>query len=241
MPRHNTQPLYMKHYAYLNNDPDIYDTFFHGTANSTQESKHNDIILITSKKGSGKTQLAKFMAYVYHQHNPDNRVIVICGIDNLYDDLTFAKIIDLNEIAEDEKSRAKDDYSNLPPLSDFSNSLVIFDDTERYSDPKVEKMLHRLCNLIAQNGRNYNISMICILHQLNKGLQTTTILREADSVVIFPRSYDLNTFNTLIHHFGMSKLFVKELYDNKDEWFIFIHYTIPSYIFLGTSMQKIGW
>jgi len=237
--RRQTQPLYMKHYAYLNNEPDIYDIFYPGTSHSTSESKHNDIILICGKKGSGKTELAKFMAYVYHQNNPDNRVIVLCGIDTLYDDLTYAKIIDLNEVAEDEKGRPKDDYTNIPPLSDFSNSLVIFDDTERYHDPKVEKMLHRLCNLIAQNGRNYNVSMICILHQLNKGLQSTTILREADSVVIFPRAYDQNTFNTLVNHFGMYKWNVKQLYDNKDEWFIFIHYTIPSYIFFGTSMEKV--
>jgi len=127
------------------------------------------------------------MADVYHINNPNNRVIILCGIRNLYNDLPFAKIIDLKAVEEDEQTRHKSDFSGMPDVSDFKNSLAIFDDTERYPNPKVEKILYQLCNVIAQNGRNYDVSMICILHQLNKGLQSSTILREADSIIIFPR------------------------------------------------------
>jgi hypothetical protein len=127
----------------------------------------------------------------------------------------------------------------MPDVSEFKDSLVIFDDTERYPNPKVEKMLYQIANVIALNGRNFNINLICILHQLNKGLQSTTILRELDTFVIFPRSYDMNTFNTLVNHFGLHKELARTLYDHKDEWFILIHNTIPSFIYLGTSMEKI--
>jgi Cdc6-like AAA superfamily ATPase len=54
--------LYLKHYGYLLDDPDIFQIFFPGTNRSTRESKHNDVIVIGGKKGSGKTELAKFMA-----------------------------------------------------------------------------------------------------------------------------------------------------------------------------------
>jgi hypothetical protein len=54
--------LYLKHYGYLLDDPDIFQIFFPGTNRSTRESKHNDVIVISGKKGSGKTELAKFMA-----------------------------------------------------------------------------------------------------------------------------------------------------------------------------------
>jgi hypothetical protein len=100
-------------------------------------------------------------------------------------------------------------------------------------------MLYQLVNVLAQNGRNFNTCLIAILHQINKGLTSTTLLREADSIVIFPKAYDQNTYNTLIRHFGFDKYQVEYLYHNKEEWFILIHHTHPSYIYLGTSMEKI--
>ncbi|MCS7318152.1 MAG: hypothetical protein NZZ41_07620 [Candidatus Dojkabacteria bacterium] len=117
--------------------------------------------------------------------------------------------------------------------------MVIFDDTERYPNPKVEKMLNILVNILAQNGRNFNISLIVILHHLNKGLASSTLLRECDSLIIFPMSYDRNTFNTLLNHFGIDKEFAINLYANKKEKFILIRNSQPLYIFLGTSKEKI--
>jgi hypothetical protein len=78
-------------------------------------------------------------------------------------------------------------------------------------------------NVLAQNGRNHNVSMIIFLHDLNKGLQSSTILREMDFLAIFLHSYDRNTFNTLLNHFGLDKELVNILYANKNEKFILIH------------------
>jgi hypothetical protein len=84
-------------------------------------------------------------------------------------------------------------------------------------------MLYQLSNVLAQNGRNFNVCLLVVLHQLNKGLQSTTLLREADGIVIFPKAYNVNTYNTLVNHFGMNKVIVKNLFDHKDEHFILIH------------------
>jgi hypothetical protein len=40
---------------------------------------------------------------------------------------------------------------------------------------------------------------------LNRGLASSIILRELDSLIIFPHSFDNNTYNTLINHFGFDK------------------------------------
>lgn len=197
------------------------------------------MIVISGRKGSGKTELAKFMAYVYHKHLPKNRVIIFCGIKGLYDDLPWAIKVDLDEMAEEEAEKHKTDFSGVPDVSEFKNSLVIFDDTEGHPNPKVEKILYQLVNVIAQNGLNFGVNLIAILHQLNKGLQSTTLLRETDSIVIFPRAFDMNTFNTLVNHFGLHKDFVRELNDYKGEWLRLVHHTVPGYIYFGTSMEKM--
>jgi hypothetical protein len=100
-------------------------------------------------------------------------------------------------------------------------------------------MLYQLVNVLAQNGRNFNVCILVVLHQLNKGLQSSTLLREADSVVIFPKAYNINTYNTLVNQFGMDKVLVKNLFSHKDEHFILIHVTMPMYLYFGTSMEKV--
>jgi hypothetical protein len=79
--------------------------------------------------------------------------------------------------------------SGVPEPSEFADSLVVFDDTEKYPNPKAERILYTTMNILAQNGRNHNICMVIILHHLNKGLQSSTLLREMDSLIIFPHSY----------------------------------------------------
>jgi predicted AAA+ superfamily ATPase len=197
------------------------------------------VILITGPKGVGKTQLVKLLAYIYHKRYPNNRVIIFCGIKGLYNDLPYAINVDLDEVAEEETEKFKSDFSGIPDTSEFKNSLMIFDDTERHCNPKIERMLYQLVNVLAQNGRNFNLCLLVVLHQLNKGLQSSTLLGEADSIVIFPKACNVNTYNTIVNHFGMDKVMAKQLFLHKDEHFVLIHVTIPMYLYFGTSMERV--
>jgi energy-coupling factor transporter ATP-binding protein EcfA2 len=116
--RISAKALYLKHYSYLLDDPDIFQIFFPGINRSTRESKHNDVIVISGKKGSGKTELAKFMAYVYHEKLPKNRVIVFSGIKDLYNDLPWAIKVDLKEVQKEER-RVKTIFLEYPMLRNF--------------------------------------------------------------------------------------------------------------------------
>jgi predicted AAA+ superfamily ATPase len=103
--QHKT-PLYLKNYGYLLNDPEIFEIFFNGLSRSTRDNQQNDVILITGPKGVGKTQLVKTLAYLYHNHFPNNRVIIFCGIKGLYNDLPYAINVDLDAVAEEETHKS---------------------------------------------------------------------------------------------------------------------------------------
>jgi hypothetical protein len=233
-------PLFLKHYSYLLKNPEIFEIFFPGAAYSGQDNKQNDVIVITGKKGCGKSELAKFITYLYYKVYPKNRVIIFSGIKDLYNDLNYAIKIDLKKVEEEENEKSKTDFSGLPDASEFANSLVLFDDCEHYPDQKVDRMLNQLINVLAQNGRNFNITLVVILHQLNKGFQSSTIIRESDALIVYPSSYDRNTFNTLINHYGLDKDVVNKIYANKGEKFVLIRNSLPLYMFLGTSQKKIN-
>jgi energy-coupling factor transporter ATP-binding protein EcfA2 len=229
-------PKWYAHYSYLLDNPEIFEIFFPGRHATNQgKGKHNDVIIIVGKKGVGKTELAKMLAFIFESVEKDDKFAVFCGVPDLYSDLEDMfddKLVqvDLDEVDEE------GDYT-VPPASLFKNVFVIFDDTEKHESKEIEKMLWRLVNSIAQKGRNYKTTLVCILHQLNKGLTSNTILREMDALIVFPKFYDMNTFNSIINHIGIPKDVTEALY-RLDERFILIRNSAPQYFFLGSSMIK---
>jgi hypothetical protein len=126
---------------------------------------------------------------------------------------------------------------DVPPITYFENMFVLFDDTEKHESKEIEKMLWRMINVLAQKGRNFRITLLCILHQINKGISSTTVLREMDAMIIFPKFFDMNTYNTINNHIGIPKNITDALY-KLDERFILIRNSAPQYFFLGTNMIK---
>ncbi|MCL6579596.1 MAG: ATP-binding protein [Candidatus Bathyarchaeota archaeon] len=231
------QYKWYEHYSYLLERDDIFEIFFpgrHKTNNS--DSLQNDCIIISSKKGSGKTELCKMLMYIFSEHERDDKFIVFCGVPDLYSDMEevigkkrFLQV-DLDEI------EMEGDF-DVPSVAFFKDIFVVFDDTEKHESKEIEKMLWRLVNTLAQKGRNFRVTLVCILHQLNKGITSTTLLREMDALIIYPKFFDMNTFNTIIHHIGIPKDIVAGLY-RLNERFILIRNSVPQYFFLGTSMEK---
>ena len=226
-----------EHYSYLLENPDIFEIFFPGRhKTNTSDSIQNDCIIIASKKGSGKTELCKMLMYIFSEHEPNDKFVVFCGVPDLYSDMQkvignkrFLQV-DLEEI------EMEGDFE-VPGVDLFKNTFVVFDDTEKHESNDIEKMLWKLVNTLAQKGRNFKVTLVCILHQLNKGVSSTTVLREMDALIIYPKFFDMNTFNTIIRHIGIPKDIVEALY-KLDERFILIRNSVPQYFFLGTSMEK---
>lgn len=212
----------------------MYKLFFPGK--NRKDSKQNDVIILTGAKGVGKTTLAKYMLELYHKFNPEDRVFVFSGIKNAYDDIPFAKSIDLEEASRIEDEKPFNDWSGVPSADKFKNSIVLFDDYENYPHPKMNKILERLVNNIAQNGRNYSITLIAIMHHLNKGLKSSTLLRELDALIFFPEKFDSNVFNTLLNHFGLKKEFIIKLFNLPDK-FVYLRNSYPFYYFTASNVN----
>jgi predicted AAA+ superfamily ATPase len=202
-------------------DEEMYEVFFPGSLNKNKIQ--NDVIVITGGKGLGKTTLAKYLVRLYHKFNPKNKIFVLSGVRSSYP--KYTKFININKISDES-----------PPIELFKNSLVVFDDWENHPESKIGRMLENLVNVIAQNGRNYKISLVVILHHLNKGFKSTTLLREMDALIIFPEKFDNNVFNTLLNHFGLTKHLARSLF-NKSR-FVLIRNSSPFYYFVSNERKK---
>jgi predicted AAA+ superfamily ATPase len=224
------------HYSYLLKQDNIFETFFPGRAATNQgHGLHNDVIVITGKKGVGKTELAKFLMYLFSENEKEDKFVVFCGIPDLYSDME--EVLGKRFLQVDLEEIEIEGYFDVPSITYFENMFVLFDDTEKHECKDIEKMLWRMVNVLAQKGRNFRVTLLCILHQINKGISSTTILREMDAMIIFPKFFDMNTYNTINNHIGIPKNITDALY-KLDERFILVRNSAPQYFFLGTSMIK---
>jgi hypothetical protein len=114
---------------------------------------------------------------------------------------------------------------------------VIFDDWENHTEPELQAYLDRLVNVLAQNGSNYKISLVVILHILNKGFKSTTLLSEMDVLVIFQEKFDNNVFNALLNHFGHTRVMANKLFGTKSK-FILIRNSSPFFYFVSDEQKN---
>jgi ABC-type cobalamin/Fe3+-siderophores transport system ATPase subunit len=56
----------------------------------------------------------------------------------------------------------------------------------------INQQMTKFINLCFQNGRNYGLTIVLVLHHLNTGRERTLLIKEADSIVMFPGSMDNN-------------------------------------------------
>jgi hypothetical protein len=135
------QYAWYQHYSYLLDKEDIFEILFPGRDMTNRgEGLHNDVIIITSKKGAGKTSLAKMLMYIFSQHEPNDNFVVFCGIPDLYSDMK--EVIGEKRFLEVNLEEIEDEGDfEVPSVAYFENMFVLFDDTEKHESKEIEKML----------------------------------------------------------------------------------------------------
>jgi hypothetical protein len=162
------------------------------------ENKERFIAYIVGASGSGKSFFASQLANEYKKLFPKNPVYLLSYLDNdsSIDQVKGIKRIKLNDEFIDTDLDA----------SDFSDSLVIWDDTDCITDKAMILKLRDLLGKMLNTGRHCRNSVIYLSHIACNGLQTKGILNECHSLTFFNATLGGRTKNYLLNQYlGLNK------------------------------------
>lgn len=193
-----------------------------------------DVIIVAGKSGSGKSSFAASFADLYDQiweNRGEHRKIYV--FSKLKEDPSIdwlnnqpCRVI----IDDDLPDRGID-------VSDFTNSLVIFDDVDKISSKKVLDEIKRIFEDCVEIGRHHGISVVYCTHLMSNYGKTRKILSEANYVVGFNIRSDRIFRDTLIKYVGIDKKDVEILkkYYYFSRW-IAVHNDFPTFF-----VHSNGW
>jgi len=173
-----------------------------------------DTTYISGQSGSGKSTYLKKYVLNYRSAFPNNKIFLFSKLrndDTLKDIKVSRFIIDNRLITE--------------PISytDFPNSLIIYDDIDTINNKAIKQALDNFMNDILELGRHENISFVYCSHRPCRGKQTSTILNEARSIVIFPQVNNYKRLLTEYLDFNLKQVY--SLKNFKSRW-VCIHRSV---------------
>lgn len=189
------------------------------------DGKFPNRVAIAGASLCGKSHLAREIAKDYIKNNPGNRIVLFSAIDNKTDGIFNEIEDDIYRIRCDES--ILDDPIDLPELHD---SLVIFDDIDRFPSKELCEELNLLRDKIFNSGRHDNIDVISIGQILLDGKKTKTANTNAFQLASFPQSgsrYQLAEF--LRRYMSLPKDMIQKILSIPSRWVI-INICNPNYV-----------
>ena len=119
-----------------------------------------EVWYICGQSGSGKSYIAKTLANYYHKLFPERGVYLVSKLnkDETLDALKFIKRVNIQSFV--------DDY---PTLEEFQDCMLICDDYDTLTG-EAEKVISKIIDDIAIQGRHTNTTMLCLSHYLSWGM-----------------------------------------------------------------------
>lgn len=189
-----------------------------------------EITYICGMSGCGKSTMANLLAKTYYHMFPNNPIYLFSKLmnDNAFQELEKKRIIkrvQINESIVENPINIQTEIKN--------GGLVIFDDVDTFTDPKIIKAIVNLKNDILELGRHYNIYCIIISHLINPNskAQGRTIMNELHNLIIFPRGGGsvYQQKYCLKNYFGFDTKKIDSILSMKTRW-VQISKTYPQYI-----------
>ena len=114
---------------------------------------------------------------------------------------------------------------------DLKESLVIFDDCDCISSKPIKKKVFEILKKILETGRHFKTSIIFTSHTACNGHETKTILNEATSLTIFPRTLGNKSLTYLLgSYFGLDKHEITKIKALPSRW-VTLTKTFPPVVF----------
>ncbi len=189
-----------------------------------------ECLYITGPSGSGKSTYASEYIKQYKKAFPNNDFILLSRKpeDPVLDQLKPIRI--------------KIDESLLDDPIDFKeleNSCVLFDDIDTISNIKLRDYVQHLRDDILEVGRSSRITCICTSHLACNYKQTRTLLNEATSLVIFPRSGSSYQYKRMLKVYcGLDKKQVQKILNLPSRW-VCLHKSYPNYVLYALGAYAI--
>jgi hypothetical protein len=115
-------------------------------------------------------------------------------------------------------------------LSNFDNSICLFDDIDSIQNKLVFKFVQNLRDSILRRGRHNNISCIITSHLITNYGDTRIILNECNSIVLFCRSGSSYQIKYLLSKYvGLDKEQINKIMNLPSRW-VKIQKNVPLYI-----------
>lgn len=162
------------------------------------------VLYICGASGSGKSYFMKLFVMNYHKVYPKRQIFLFSalGSDETLDKVKTIKRVNINE----------DFMEEVFEISDFKDSLILFDDCDTISDKVKKQKVMQIFNMIAELGRHEHVSTAWLSHTANAGQETKKILNESTSVTFFPQTLGSRSLKYLLEtSFGMDKKQIQKI------------------------------
>ena len=155
--------------------------------NLSTDDEQYDVSIFSAPGGAGKSYQVRELVKAYRKRFPDRPCYLVSQLkaDTTLDALDPPLLrINLDKILEIER---------IDPDTHLEPSLVIFDDFEGLPNKQLKKVWDFI-NTIATEGRHSSTQLAVVLHTLNNGNHTKTLLREVKNLVIYPSASSFHSY-----------------------------------------------
>lgn len=169
-----------------------------------------DKIYLCGPSGAGKTSIIQDYVKQYVKMFPNKNIYLFSDVNQ--DDL-------LDDIKKIKRIRIEDDLIDDPiETKELEDSLLIFDDIDSFSNPKLLKTVRTILDSCLKRGRHEEIRHIIVTNHLTTDYKNTRcILNEASHVIFFPACGGSNNY-LMKSHIGLDPNQIRKVNKLKSRW-----------------------
>jgi hypothetical protein len=195
---------------------------------AVDKETERQILYISASSGAGKSYYALGFAQNYHKAYPKRPIYLFSYLDQCD---TLDKCKSIRRVRIKEENFLTEQIEAI----DLKESLVIFDDCDCISDKPTKKKVFEILKKILETGRHFKTSVIFTSHTACNGAETKTILNEATSLTIFPRTLGNKNLKYLLEsYFGLDKHEIAKIKSLPSRW-VTLTKSYPPVVFTQTE------